>query len=163
MCPTSGRWSLEMCFPACNRFGRLRRQGNSLNNRPSTFKHRDDYELYDLTDPEIDNLAGNPDYERELNRLIAALEDWYVQVGDRADVLNARWSLRCGGRIATETTADSKVEALEAGAKNKSLPYKGASIGYKKNDGSWQITQGQSTQKTDDYCKASDTATKVKR
>ena len=106
---------------------------------------RPNYELYDLrADPhEIDNLAGNPDYEKELNRLIAALEDWYVQVGDRADVSEREMVFEMWqGESQPETAPPTaKIEALEAGAKKISLTAatKGASIGYKKNDGSWQI------------------------
>ena len=106
---------------------------------------RPNYELYDLkADPhEINNLAGNPEYEKELNRLIAALEDWYEGVGDRADVSEREMVFEMWqGESQPETAPPTaEVEALEAGAKKISLTAatKGASIGYKKNDGSWQI------------------------
>ena len=106
---------------------------------------RPNYELYDLkADPhEINNLAGNPDYEKEQKRLTAALEEWYEQVGDRADVSEREMVFEMWqGESQPETAPPiAKVEALEAGVKTISLTVatKGASIGYKKNDGSWQI------------------------
>ena len=109
---------------------------------------RPNYELYDLkADPhEINNLAGNPEYEKELNRLIAALEDWCEQVGDRADVSEREMVFEMWqGESQPETAPPTaKIEALEAGVKVISLAAatKGASIGYKKNNDSWQIYTG---------------------
>ena len=117
---------------------------------------RPNYELYDLeADPhEINNLAGNPDYERELNRLIAALEEWYEQVGDRADVSEREMVFEMWQGASQPETAPptAKVEALGAGVNAISLTAttKGASIGYKKNNDSWQIyTRPVRLEKTD--------------
>ena len=109
---------------------------------------RSNYELYDLkADPhEIDNLAGNPDYEKELNRLIAALEEWYEQVGDRAELSEREMVFEMWqGESQPETVPPTaKVEALDADVKTISLTAatRGASIGYKKNNDSWQIYTG---------------------
>ena len=117
---------------------------------------RPNYELYDLkADPhEINNLAGKPDYGKELNRLIAALEDWYEQVGDRADVSEREMVFEMWqGESQPETAPPrAKVETLEAGAKAVSLSATtdGASISYKKNSDSWQIyTRPVRLEKTD--------------
>ena len=109
---------------------------------------RPTYELYDLkADPhEINNLAGNPGYEKDLNRLSAALEDWYEQVGDRADVSEREMVFEMWqGESQPETAPPTaKLEALEAGVKAVSLSATtdGASISYKKNNDSWQIYTG---------------------
>ena len=106
---------------------------------------RPTFELYDLkADPhEIDNLAGNPEYEKDRNRLIAALEDWYERVGDRANVSERNMVLEMWqGESQPETAPPSvTIQALEAGAAavRLSAATHGASIGYQKNDDAWQI------------------------
>ena len=136
-------------FPSMQSLWRAQASGQLTEKQAFYFQaSRPNYELYDLkADPhEINNLAGKPDYEKELNRLIAALEDWYEQVGDRADVSEREMVFEMWqGESQPETAPPTaKVEALEAGAKKISLtaPTKGASIGYKENDGSWQIYMG---------------------
>jgi len=117
---------------------------------------RPNYELYDLkADPhEINNLVGNPEYEKELNRLKVALESWYEQVGDRADVSEREMVFEMWqGESQPETAPPTaKVETPEAGVKAVSLSTTsdGASISYKKNNDSWQIyTRPVRLEKTD--------------
>ena len=117
---------------------------------------RPTYELYDLkADPhEINNLAGNPEYEEELNRLRVALESWYEQVGDRAEVSEREMVFEMWqGESQPETAPPTaRIQALEAGAKAVSLTVAtdGASIGYKKNNGAWEIyTKPVRLEKTD--------------
>ena len=52
------------------------------------FQDRPVEELYDTqTDPyEINNLAGDPGYEPELQRLRDALDDWIAEVGDMSEI-----------------------------------------------------------------------------
>ena len=117
---------------------------------------RPTYELYDLkADPhEINNLAGNPEYEEELNRLRVALQSWYEQVGDRADVSEREMVFEMWqGESQPETAPPTaRIQALEAGVKAVSLTVAtdGASIGYKKNNGAWEIyTKPVRLEKTD--------------
>ena len=109
---------------------------------------RPTYELYDLkADPhEINNLAGIPKYEEELNRLKVALESWYEQVGDRSEVSEREMVFEMWqGESQPETAPPTaKIQALKTGAKavNLSTATEGASIGYKKNNEAWQIYTG---------------------
>ena len=72
-----------------------------------------------------------------------ALESWYEQVGDRADVSEREMVFEMWqGESQPETAPPTaKIVVLEAGAKAVSLTVAtdGASIGYKKNNGAWEI------------------------
>ena len=75
-----------------------------------------------------------------------ALESWYEQVGDRADVSEREMVFEMWqGESQPETAPPTaKIVVLEAGAKAVSLSTatEGASIGYKKNNEAWQIYTG---------------------
>jgi hypothetical protein len=51
------------------------------------FKNRPAEELYDIiNDPEeVNNLAGNPKYKKQLNTMRQALEEWQVHITDLSD------------------------------------------------------------------------------
>ena len=144
-------------FPSMQSLWQAKTSGELTEEQAFYFKGlRPTFELYDLkADPhEIDNLAGNPEYEKELNRLIAALDDWYERVGDRSEVSESEMVFEMWQGASQPETAPptAKVEALEAGVKAISLTAttKGASIGYKKNNDSWQIyTRPVRLEKTD--------------
>lgn len=136
-------------FPSMQSLWQANKSEQLTNDQSFYFRTpRPTYELYDLkADPhEINNLAGNPGYEKDLNRLSEALEDWYEQVGDRADVSEREMVFEMwGGESQPETAPPTaKIVVLEAGAKAVSLSTatEGASIGYKKNNEAWQIYTG---------------------
>ena len=95
---------------------------------------RPDEELYDtVADPhEVRNLAGDPRYEQDLQRLRAALDDWLARVGDMAQrsetaMIETMWP---GGR--QPVTIAPSVVLTDAGVALTSDTV-GASIGYRLN------------------------------
>ncbi len=116
-------------------------------------------ELYDtLTDPyEVHNLAADPDFAGELQRLRAAMDQWLARVGDtsrepEANMIAEMWP---GGK--QPVTAKPKADVIASSASNQAAlntalsvtlasDTSGASIGYrlisKGEDTPWQLYTG---------------------
>jgi N-sulfoglucosamine sulfohydrolase len=97
-------------------------------------------ELYDLQhDPhEVHNLAADPAYQEQLLKMRAALASWQLEVKDLGfvpehDLVQLMWP----GLVQPETGA--VVFTMKDAQLHLSCPTPGASIGYKIDDGRWQL------------------------
>jgi arylsulfatase A-like enzyme len=105
------------------------------------FQPRPHEELYDLSaDPhEVNNLAANPDYSIELERLRAALADWQSRVPDGSNEPEAEMAERFwpGG---TQPVTAAPVISVQDGRIHIDCATTGASIGFRLGgDGSWKL------------------------
>ena len=102
-------------------------------------------ELYDLSqDPdEVNNLAGQPDYENALARMRNALERWQDDVGDLGNVPEIEMVGQMWPGLVQPTTSQPQAEQEpnEEGFIRVTLSSatEGASIGYRIDDGAWQL------------------------
>ena len=109
---------------------------------------RPQYELYDVqSDPdEINNLADRPELAKTKARLIAALNGWRDRVGDLGDIselemVEAMW----GGHTQPNTAPPvSSSHSLPKGQVEivLSAATQGSSVGFKIDQGSWQLYTG---------------------
>lgn len=113
---------------------------------------RPEYELYDLaTDPdEVTNLAGQPELAAVQARLRAALEEWYRRVGDlgdmaEADMVTAMWQgheqpQTAAPRLTLSSNQRGSVPSEPSAITLTLEPVtKGSSLGYRLDDGEWQL------------------------
>lgn len=108
------------------------------------FQPRPREELYDLVaDPhEVNNLAGDPAYAAELDRLRKALEEWHDLVADLSDEPEAVMAERFwpGGK---QPITEPPSYTLQEGQIVIASPTVGASIGYRLDeDGPWRLYTG---------------------
>lgn len=108
------------------------------------FEPRPREELYDLVaDPhEVNNLAGDPAYAAELDRLRKALEKWHDLVADLSDEPEAVMAERFwpGGK---QPITEPPSYTLQEGQIVIASPTVGASIGYRLDeDGPWRLYTG---------------------
>lgn len=108
------------------------------------FQPRPREELYDLdADPhEVNNLAGDPAYAAELDRLRKALEEWHDLVADLSDEPEAVMAERFwpGGK---QPITEPPSYTLQEGQIVIASPTVGASIGYRLDeDGPWRLYTG---------------------
>jgi arylsulfatase A-like enzyme len=105
------------------------------------FEPRPAEELYDIqADPdEINNLANDPRYQAELIRMREALHAWQQQTSDYSEQpeLAMAQSFWPGGK--QPVTAEPRVSVGEHGRVELQCSTRGASIGYRIDDGRWQV------------------------
>ncbi len=85
-------------MPAMKSWAKLFEE-NKLNDVQSAFfLPRPDEELYDISnDPyQINNLANNPKYKNDINRLRTALEDWMIRINDTGFIPEVDLKLKIG-------------------------------------------------------------------
>jgi arylsulfatase A-like enzyme len=116
-------------------------QLNSLQRR--WFEPPGEEQLYDLqADPfELNNLADSPEHQATLERMRAALADWQKRNRDwselsEAEMADTFWP---GGEQPTTATPTIEVQMLQVTIQSETG---GASLGYRKNGGSWQLYTG---------------------
>ncbi|TRX53939.1 sulfatase [Thalassomonas sp. M1454] len=104
------------------------------------FKPRPAEELYDIiNDPdEVKNLADNPKYKDALEQMRGALTDWQHKVKDYSklkefDQANLFWP-QGKEPVTPEPTITTKDKLVVLSNSNK-----GASLGYKVNNGKWKV------------------------
>lgn len=104
------------------------------------FKAVGEEQLYDLaSDPhELRNLAGNPAYRRELERLRTALAEWLARVGDGAEIAEDRMveNVQCDG---AQCMTPPPQLTVDQGEIRLHPPVEGASVAYRLDDSPWQI------------------------
>lgn len=104
------------------------------------FEARPEEELYDLTaDPhEVHDLARDPEYADVLARLRAELDAWLAGGSDLGAIPERELAERFwpGG---TEPVTEAPRFRSEDGRLVLSSPTRGASIGYRLDDGPWQL------------------------
>jgi arylsulfatase A-like enzyme len=97
-------------------------------------------QLYDLhNDPhELTNLAKNPAWRHELERLRAALDEWLERVGDRSAQPEAEMveALLCEGEPCVTPAPQIQRDKNHVVLKSTVV---GASIVYRLDDGPWQV------------------------
>ena len=107
------------------------------------FLPRPEEELYDLSnDPhEVNNLASDPAYSDELERLREAMAGWRERVPDYSDEPELEMMQRFwpGG---VQPVTDKPEIVLLGGTVSISSPTRGASIGYRVNGGAWRLYSG---------------------
>jgi arylsulfatase A-like enzyme len=95
--------------------------------------------LYDTyNDPfELTNIATDPAYQKPLHRLRTALTDWQQRVGDGSELSESAMVAAFAAAAGTTTAAPQFTKT----AKQLILSSKteGASIGYRRDGGEWQI------------------------
>jgi len=106
------------------------------------FEPRAAEELYDtLQDPhEVDNLAGNPRYVNELIRLRAALDQWLQVTDDQGEIVEIDMAQQFWPEALQPQT---QKPIMDYNKKTSQLTLHaattGASIGYRKNEGTWKV------------------------
>lgn len=105
-------------------------------------------ELYDTeADPhEVDNLAGRDEFQSILVRMRSELERWTRSVGDRGEtpeleMVESMWP----GLVQPVTGApqvETSVDTVGRQLLTLASATEGASIGYRVNDGAWQLYTG---------------------
>ncbi len=123
------------------------------------FKKKDTEELYDtVNDPwETNNLAGDPAYKKQLNKMRTALDEWMKKINDMGRIQETElvkfWY--GGEQPKTATPLFIPINSENPGVKAicEDMVFRargpllvqiycatqGASIGYRINDGDWQI------------------------
>jgi N-sulfoglucosamine sulfohydrolase len=99
--------------------------------------------LFDLeTDPlELNNLAQDPAHHATLLRMRAALAAWQERVEDWSEESEAQMLAGFRPNGETPVTAAPKIE-FRAGQLHLNSATAGASIGYRVNEGNWQLYAG---------------------
>ena len=107
------------------------------------FKPRPQEELYDLeTDPyEVNNLADDPAYSGELERMRGAFSDWQAQVADYSDQPELEMALQFWPNGEQPVTSEPVIR-FENKRVALDCDTEGASIGYRIGDGRWQVYTG---------------------
>ena len=107
------------------------------------FKPRPQEELYDLeTDPyEVNNLADDPAYSGELERMRGAFSDWQAQVADYSDQPELEMALQFWPTGEQPVTSEPVIR-FENKRVALDCDTEGASIGYRIGDGRWQVYTG---------------------
>jgi arylsulfatase A-like enzyme len=97
-------------------------------------------QLFDtLNDPyELHNLADDPNYASDLERLRAALSTWLAEVGDNSDIAEPQLAEKFWPRGRQPQTLPPRFEST-AGRLALINATPGASIGYRLDGGSWQL------------------------
>ena len=100
--------------------------------------------LYDLqSDPfEIVDVSGDPDYAAELKRMRAALDERLAQVGDWSDTDESAMVEGFAPQGERQVTDAPTIEVAN-GVLIARQTSKGSSIGYRLDNGSWQLYTGQ--------------------
>lgn len=104
------------------------------------FEPRPAEEFYDLqNDPhEVNNLAGDPAYREEIERLRKALADWRQRVPDLSDEPEAEMMQRFWPNGEQPVTRPPVIR-VDQGRTVIECPTPGASIGYRINGGPWRL------------------------
>jgi arylsulfatase A-like enzyme len=107
------------------------------------FEPRPQEEFYDLqADPfEVHNLAGNPAWAGEMQRMRQALRDWLDRVGDYSDEPEAEMALRFwpGGVQPVTPPPRILVDVARVALDSET---EGASIGFRLDEGPWRVYTG---------------------
>jgi len=96
--------------------------------------------LYDLqNDPyQFHNLVNDTAYTDVLNRMRKALDEWLARVGDWSEISEDEMVARFMPEGKQQVTPNPEIN-IQNNIVTISCPEKGASIGYKINDGRWQL------------------------
>jgi arylsulfatase A-like enzyme len=117
--------------------------GNMNAQQSFWFEPRPQEEFYDLqADPfEVHNLADDPAWAAELQRMRDALHDWLERVGDYSDEPEADMALRFwpGGVQPVTPVPEIRLDGQRVEVFSDT---EGASIGYRIGDGPWMVYTG---------------------
>ena len=104
------------------------------------FKPRPQEELYDLElDPhEVNNLAEDPAYAEELQRMQTAFSDWQARVADFSEQTEIEMALQFWPNGEQPVTSAPDIRFGE-GLVTLGCDTEGASIGYRVDSGGWRV------------------------